>query len=97
VESDNHFNHHPSRPAGRNFRDAETFWVRWERQITVGLPSVHAAIFIIRVGFCSATEVFADDTRRQTLMAALESMSPATRRYKGLGGPAFGDLMKLLR
>ena len=97
VESDNDFNHHPSRPAGRNFADVGDFWVRWERQVTVGLPDVNAALFLIRVGFCSRKEVLADASCRDQLVAALESMSAASRQYKGLGGGTFGQLMQLLQ
>ncbi len=96
VESDNDFNHHPSRPAGRNFAEVGDFWVRWERQVTVGLPDVKAALFLVRVGFCSRQEVLGDAGLRNSLVAALESMSPASRSYKGLGGGTFDQLMKLL-
>lgn len=96
VESDNVFNHHPSRPAGRDFAGTGRFWVRWERQITVGLPAVRAALFLIRVGFCSDEQVLADESRRDTLISALESMNGATRVYKGLGEKSYEELMKLL-
>jgi len=96
VESDNDFNHHPSRPPGRDFAQSGTFWVRWERQVTVGLPEVKAALFLIRVGFCSREEIITDPVLRDPLVSALESMSGASRQYKGLGGGTFGELMKLL-
>jgi len=97
VETDDDFNHHPSRPMGREFGSDTEFYVRWERQITVGFPDIHAAAFLIRVGFCSESEILPYPDRRQALIDSLQSMPPASRVYKGLTEEKFANLMRRLR
>jgi len=97
VETDDDFNHHPSRPAGREFGPDRPFFIRWERQITVGFPELNAAAFLIRVGFCPESEILPYADRRDSLISSLESMPPASRVYKGLTEEKFANLMKRLR
>ena len=97
VETDNDFNHHPSKPVGREFGSDTEFYVRWERQITVGFPEINAAAFLIRVGFCPESQIWPFPDRREALIASLESMSPESRVYKGLTEEKFANLMKRLR
>ena len=102
VESDDRLNHHPEPPpgedfeawSGRNFSQGR-FWVRTERQVIWGLPEVGAALFSIRVGFVPDSVVLASSELRTSLKAALLSMSPAARAYKGLDKD-WDRLMKLL-
>lgn len=91
VESDDRLNHHPEPPPGedpvawngRTF-DSGRFWVRTERQVIWGMPSVGASLFTIRVAYVSDIEVLADERLHSSLRAALYSMSPAAREYKGI-------------
>ena len=57
-------------------------FVRVERQTTVGFPEHSAYLFTIRVTFLDCATLARSD--RDALARALESMSPETRRYKGL-------------
>jgi hypothetical protein len=62
-------------------------WFRCERQVTLPVPSVpEAALFLIRVHVAPLAEVVAAPERRARLVAALDSMSPATLDYKRLHG-----------
>jgi hypothetical protein len=97
VETDDDFNHHPLRPAGREFGPDRPFFIRWERQITVGFPELNAAAFLIRVGFCPESAILPYADRRDSLISSLESMPPASRVYKGLTEEKFANLMKRLR
>ncbi|MGV3613908.1 MAG: heme-dependent oxidative N-demethylase subunit alpha family protein [Fimbriimonas sp.] len=102
VESDDRLNHHPEPPPGhdpavwdgRDFRGGR-FWVRTERQVVWGLSQVGAAVFTIRVGFVPDTVVLASEELRTSLIAGIESMSPAALAYKGLARGR-EDLLKLL-
>ena len=91
VETDDRLNHHPEPPDGWTFDewngrrfDRDPFWARVERQTLLGLPEVGAALFVIHVKTIPAAEVLASPTERQTLLTALQSMSPDARRYKGV-------------
>jgi hypothetical protein len=103
VESDDRLNHHPEPPPGwdkqewdgRDFRGGR-FWVRTERQVVWGLPEVGAALFAIHVGFVPDSDVMASEELRLPLVSALESMSPESRRYKGLA-PGWDELMGLVK
>lgn len=102
VESDPRPNHHPIAPPGidpnewegRDFSKGK-FWCRAERQVMWGLPKVSATIFTIRVSHLPCEEVLADPYLKETLIASLHSMSPETRRYKGLD-KSWDHLMRLL-
>jgi hypothetical protein len=91
VESDDRLNHHTEPPPGwdpeewhgRLF-DRGQFWVRTERQVIFGMPAVGAALFVIRVGYVPNSAILSDPALRDSLRAALLSMSPDARHYKGL-------------
>jgi len=91
IESDQRPNHHPDPPPGANPSEWEgrdfssgKFWVRTERQVIWGLPEVKAALFTIKVSHMPDTELMARADWKESLVAALNSMSPAARQYKGL-------------
>lgn len=91
VESDCRLNHHPDPPPGwspqawwgRDFAKGK-FWVRTERQVLWGLPHVNALLFTIRTGFIPSDEILTNFALKLPLKKALESMNPASRKYKGL-------------
>ena len=89
VESDDRLNHHPDPPVGWSSEewlgrlfDRLPFWGRVERQTLLGLPEVDAALFVIHPKTVPGTEILG--TERRALLAALHSMSPEARRYKGV-------------
>ncbi|MEZ0325556.1 MAG: heme-dependent oxidative N-demethylase subunit alpha family protein [Fimbriimonas sp.] len=102
VESDDRLNHHPAAPPkldqaewdGRNFESGK-FWVRTERQTTLGMPDVDAALFFIHVQTVPGNVVLQMSELRESLRAGLLSMSPEARRYKGLE-PGFDRLIGIL-
>lgn len=103
IESDARPNHHPDPPPGQDperwdGRDfsAGVFWVRAERQVIWGLPEVGAALFTIKVCHTPGEDILRDPARRRTLLSALESMSPASREYKGLAN-SWPALMRLIQ
>ena len=91
LESDDRLNHHPEPPLGEepllwNGRQFERgWWVRTERQVVWGLPSVNAALFVIRVGFVASAVVLNSEGLLNSLVSAVRSMSPEARNYKGVG------------
>ncbi len=74
---DNRLDCHPR--LGKTPFDGENLWFRTERQILIPLPELNAAIFLIRLHLYDANTVPVEP-----LLAALESMSPEARAYKGL-------------
>jgi hypothetical protein len=58
---------------------------RCERQVTAPLAELGRSLFLIRVYVAPLVRVAADPVRRATLVSALESMSDAVARYKGIG------------
>lgn len=94
--SDNRLNHHPTPPSGvdkevwhgRRFVDPATsnFFLRMERQVTWGFPSLNASLFTIRVLFLEGTLIRRDPEKRSLLLSALQGMTPESLRYKGLHG-----------
>jgi hypothetical protein len=103
VESDPRANHHPDPPPGndpfrwqgRDFTEGR-FWVRSERQVIWGLPEVDSALFTIKVSHMPGEAILTNPEWRRQLILALESMSLASREYKGLANDWDG-LMKILR
>ena len=70
-------------------RSIDDLWFRCERQVTLPVPGPAAgALFLIRVHVAPLAEVAGDAVRRGLLVAALDSMSPATLAYKRLDGIA---------
>lgn len=96
--TDTRLNHHPEAPIGddpvrwkgRSFDESDPtrapFSLRVERQVTVPLPQVGAALFFIRLSFIDGRSIRDDSNQRVQLKAALESMTPAAREYKGVAG-----------
>jgi hypothetical protein len=67
---------------------ASTWW-RVERQTTLPFPEAGLALFTIRVAVARLDAVLAAGAGRAArLAAALRSMSPAVRAYKGVADPA---------
>ncbi len=84
-------NGHPKRPKAAFDPRSPAVWVRVERQVTVPLPEVDAALFVLQYALVGHGEIDAP-----ALTAALESMPPEARVYKGLGD-CFGDVIAFLR
>ncbi len=96
IAADERLNQHPSMPSagltsddwrGQIFQSEQTdapFVLRVERQVLCGLPEANAAIFTIRVYFVSGALIRSDPRKRDLLRAALLSMTPESRAYKGL-------------
>ncbi len=94
FSTDQRLNHHPVPPIGidskewigRSFLDPkrDKLFVRVERQVTWGLPEVNSGLFTIRVSYLDGEEVKADPEKRQKLLESIQSMSPQSKKYKGL-------------
>ncbi|MBB6049153.1 heme-dependent oxidative N-demethylase subunit alpha family protein [Armatimonas rosea] len=74
---DNRLDCHPRH--GKSPFDGEHLWLRVERQVLLPLPELDAVAFLIRLHLYDAKSVPV-----APLLAALESMSPEARAYKGL-------------
>jgi hypothetical protein len=93
LSTDTRLNHHPVAPSvvdadewrGRRIAaDAGPVYVRTERQTITGVPECRAFVFTIRTYFYDIDEL--DVFEKTALMAAVDSMSPASLEYKGLTG-----------
>jgi hypothetical protein len=93
LATDRRLNHHPIPPPGvdpvfwqgrRITEDLDSVYLRVERQTTHGFPDRNAFLFTIRTYFYSIDELASDEKR--ALLAAVETMSPASLEYKGLTG-----------
>jgi len=94
IDTDPRLNRHPEPPPGVSACDwtsppfdpssTSPFVVRVERQVTWGIPEVGAALFLIRLYQIPAADLRRDPEARTSLRAALASMSPESRAYKGL-------------
>lgn len=79
---------HPADPPEPAPDSAETAWLRCERQVSLplgtagGLPA--SALFLIHLHVHPLAQAVMPPQRRALLLAALESMSDATLRYKRL-------------
>ena len=94
LTTDRRLNHHPEPPPGvpaaawaRSAFDpaAPRLFLRVEREVLWSFPAQEAALLTIRTSFWDAQEIRQDPVRRDALCAAVESMTPASRVYKGLG------------
>ena len=85
VEETDDLNHHPDirSPAGRQFLDGN-LCIRTERQVIHGFPEWNAFLFTIRVGFVRIPDLAQNPAWIPPLISGLQSMSPASREYKGL-------------
>ncbi len=91
IGTDRRLNHHPEPPAGiphdewygRRF-DAgiPALYIRTERQTLSGIPGFQALLFTIRTYFYEVKSL--EIHEKKALISAIESMTPATLRYKGL-------------
>ena len=93
VATDDRLNHHPVAPAGANLDEWRgrqfnpsnpELYLRVERQVIQGLPVVNTLLFTIRTYFYDIRHLKQSSEKRQALCSALQSMSAATLRYKGL-------------
>jgi hypothetical protein len=93
--TDDRLNHHPAAPPGvpaeawrgRKFDpslDGCPFYIRTERQVMWGFPALGASVFLIRVYLLDAREIRKCPLERDLLKAGLLSMSPESRKYKGV-------------
>ena len=91
LSTDTRLNHHPEAPdgvaypdwAGRVFDPAHPqLFVRVERQTLTGFPEVKAVLFTIRTYFEEVR--YLSPPEQQALLRAIQSMSEASLRYKGL-------------
>lgn len=95
VTFDERLNHHPDKPhVGFDPADPRAF-LRVERQTMWGFPARGAALFTIRTYLYDCEPLRRDPATRDPLVAALRSMSPESRAYKGLAG-SFGPLLEWL-
>ena len=85
-------------PSGRLDQDPDVAYppepVRWhlrvERQTTLALPHLGRALFVIQPYLTPVDEL--DAGQRATLLAALQSLSPAARTYKGVSDDLLAQL-----
>jgi dimethylamine monooxygenase subunit A len=98
VATDTQLNHHPLPPegvdpaawSGRLFDlSSPRLFLRIERQTLFPFRELGAALFTIRTCFRDVRTLAADEL--ECLAAALDSMSPEARQYKGLSA-SFGDV-----
>jgi hypothetical protein len=101
VTFDDRLNHHPDKPRVPFDPNHPRAFLRVERQTIWGLPphgprnERGASLFTIRTYLYDLAGVRHDPAARDPLLAALLSMSPESRIYKGLE-PHFDDLERWL-
>lgn len=103
--TDTRLNHHPSPPPGwdltewkgRSFDNKKNnpFYFRVERQTVWGFPEIEASLFTIRVSFKTGASIKKNSDHAKLLTGALNSMTPASRVYKGVD-KCFEELIKYL-
>lgn len=84
----------PDAPSGADPGDPAQWWLRVERQTSVPLPALERALFTIRPHLRPLTAL--DRSQCATLAAAVASMGPAARAYKGITAVA-EDLVRWLQ
>jgi hypothetical protein len=84
VTFDDELNHHPDKPRTRFDPANPRAFLRVERQTIWGFPSVAASLFTIRTYLYDLADLRRDPATRDPLIAALHTMSPGSRAYKGL-------------
>lgn len=83
IATDTELNHHPQIIQGRLFNPSDPkLFVRIERQTIVPFMDLSAALFTIRTSFLDINSL--SSFERLQLVAALQSMSAAQLKYKGL-------------
>lgn len=103
--TDTRLNHHPEPPPGedplkwkgRSFDGSKDnpFYLRVERQVTWGMPELNLSLFTIRVSFIPALDIKANPKWAEQMRLALQSMTPASRQYKGVA-QCFDELIQFL-
>ncbi|MEA2708170.1 MAG: hypothetical protein QOF78_771 [Phycisphaerales bacterium] len=86
VTFDDRLNHHPDKPRSAFDPENPQAFLRIERQTIWGFPARGAALFTIRTYLYDLSDLRRDPATREPLVAALLSMSPESRAYKGLAG-----------
>jgi hypothetical protein len=86
VAFDDRLNHHPDKPRTPFDPANPKAFLRVERQTIWGFPARGAALFTIRTYLYDLNDLRGDLATRDSLVAALLSMSPESRAYKGLAG-----------
>ena len=84
VTFDDRLNHHPDKPRTPFDPTNPRAFLRVERQTVWGFPARGAALFTIRTYLYDLHDLRRDSSTRDALIAALRSMSPESRAYKGL-------------
>jgi hypothetical protein len=84
VTFDDRLNHHPDKPRTPFDPNNPKAFLRVERQTIWGFPSTGASLFTIRTYLYDLNDLRRDPSTRDPLVAALLSMSPESRAYKGL-------------
>ena len=92
VTFDDRLNHHPALPRTPFDPANPRAFLRVERQTVWGFPQRGSALFTIRTYLHDCAELRREADTREPLIAALRSMSPASRGYKGLAD-AFDGLV----
>lgn len=88
VNSSGKLSQHPAERRSSPTSDAlvEQLWFRVERQTTMPMPDIDRSVFMIRIFQAPLADVLnVEPGRAARLAAAVSSMDPALRRYKGLG------------
>ncbi len=86
VTFDDRLNHHPDKPRTPFDPANPRAFLRVERQTIWGFPQRGASLFTIRTYLYDCADLRRDLATRNPLVAALISMSPESRAYKGLAG-----------
>ncbi len=85
LQFDDRLDQHPDRRTNARFDPTQgNMWLRVERQLLVPFADHDAAVFVIRPYVYDLHRALADGSHREALIAALNSMSPASRRYKNV-------------
>ena len=94
VSADDFLDHHPEEGRREAWRPNGPGFLRVERQTTVPLPGLGAAIFLIRVYLYPFSDLTAE--QRGVLARALEAMPPRVATYKGLANvvPVVLDVLR---
>ncbi len=90
LATDDTLNHHPSQPPGRDWTlPPFAAFVRYERQVIWGQPDLNASLFFIRTYFEDVlTLPDREPEAAAKLAAAIRTMTPESRVYKGVAGVA---------
>jgi len=85
LSADAALDHHPDHGERASFADPDARgYLRVERQLTVPFPDVRASLFLIRTYLYPFDSL--EEHQRRDLFSAIQAMSPALRKYKGILG-----------